>query len=177
MTRSANLTSIEAIANLKAALVEFSASASDALVQLGIEARRPEAWIEQDRAHYWPRQVQRASDAVSEARLALQRCELTIDGSERSCYDERKALEKAKRRLNEAEAKVAAVRRWRVEIRKEIEAFEVQAAKLQQYLESDFSRGLAALDRMADALARYVQTGGPATGPAGTTVPAAGEAK
>src|SRR5262245_58783086 len=166
----ANLTSIEVIGHFKAALVEFSASASDALVQLGIEARRPEAWIE-DWAHHWPRQVQRASDAVSEARLALQRCELTIDGSERSCYDERKVLEKAKRRLSEAEAKVAAVRRWRVEIRKEIEAFEVQAAKLQQYLESDFSRTLAALDRIADALARYVQTGGLAI------APAAGETK
>jgi len=165
MTRSAHLTSIEAIASLKAALVEFSASASDGLMQLMLEARRPEAWIE-DQARHWPRQVQRASDAVSEARLALQRCELTIDGSERSCYDERKALEKAKRRLNEAEAKVAAVRRWRVEIRKEIEAFEVQAAKLQQYLESDFTRGLAALDRMVGALDQYVQTGGPAAGPA-----------
>ena len=119
-------------------------------MQLELEARRPEEWIEHDRTRYWPRQVQQASDAVSEARLALQRCELTIDGdSGRSCYDERKALEKAKRRLNQADAKVQAVRRWRLQIRKEVEAFEVQAARLQQYLESDFARALAALDRMA----------------------------
>jgi hypothetical protein len=96
---SANLTSIDAIATLRAALIEFRAGASDALVQLTLEARRAGPWIEQDRAQYWPRQVQRASDALSEARLALQRCELSIDGDDsRSCYDERKALEKAKRR-------------------------------------------------------------------------------
>lgn len=164
---TANLTSTDAVTALRGALVQFSATASDALVQLTLEARRPVAWIEHDRAQYWPRQVQRSSDAVSEAKLALQRCELTIDGdSGRSCYDERKALEKAKRRLQEAEDKVAAVKRWKVEIRKEIEAFEVQAAKLQQYLDSDLVRALAALDRMADALGQYVQQAGPASPPA-----------
>jgi chromosome segregation ATPase len=140
-------------------------------MQLTMEARRPGDWIEHDRTQYWPRQVQRASDAVTEARLILQRCELTIDGSERFCYDERTILEKAQRRLHEAEAKVAAVKRWRVEIRKEIEAFEVQAAKLQQYLESDFTRGTAALDRMTAALDQYVQQSGSAV----TRGPSAGE--
>lgn len=159
----ANLTAIDCLAAFHAALVEFSAAAGDALVQLGLEARRPVEWIEHDRSQYWPRQVQRAADDVSEARLVLERCELTIDGdSGRSCYDERKALEKAKRRLHEAEDKVQAVRRWRVVIRKEIEAFEVQAARLQQYLDSDVTQALAALNRMAAALDHYVQTSGPA---------------
>jgi hypothetical protein len=159
---TANVTSIDAIAGLRTALIEFRAGASDAVVQLMLEARRAVPWIEHDRAQYWPRQVQRATDALSEARLALQRCELTIDGDDsRSCYDERKALERANRRLHEAEAKVAAVRRWRVEIRKELEAFEVQAARVQQYLDSDFPRALAALERMAEALGQYVQTSGP----------------
>jgi len=168
---TANITSLDALAALKAALVQFSATAGDALVQLTLQARRPIEWIEHDRAQYWPRQVQRASDAVSEARLALQRCELTIDGdSGRSCYDERKELEKAKRRLQLAEEKVQAVRRWRVLIRKEIEEFEVQAARLQQYLDSDFTRSLAALDRMAAALDQYVQQGGPAGGAAPQTI-------
>jgi hypothetical protein len=163
---TANLTSTDALAAFKAALIQFAAAASDAVVQLKLEARRPIEWIDHDRAQYWPRQVQRAADAVSEARLALQRCELTIDGdSGRSCYDERKALEKTKRRLQIAEEKVQAVRRWKVAIRKEIEEFEVQAARLQQYLDSDFTRAWAALDRMAAALDQYVQPGGPADAP------------
>jgi hypothetical protein len=163
---SANLTSIDALAAFKAALVQFQAAASDAVIQLTLEARRPVAWIEHDRAQYWPRQVQRACDVVSEARLALQRCELTIDGeSGKSCYDERKALDKAKRRLHECEDKVQAVKRWRVAIRKEIEEFEVQAAKLQHYLESDFTRSLATLARMAQALDQYVTQGGQVSQP------------
>ena len=42
---------------------------------------------------------------------------------------------------------------------------------MQQYLESDFVRAPAALDRMSDALGQYVQQAAPAS------VPSAGEAK
>ncbi|HEX5105603.1 MAG TPA: hypothetical protein VFV87_17410, partial [Pirellulaceae bacterium] len=95
---------------------------------------------------------------LNEARLALQRCELTIDEDHRrSCYDERKALERAKRRLHQCEDKVQAVRRWLPQIRKEVEEFEVQVARLKQFLESDFPQAAAALERMAAALDQYVQ--------------------
>jgi hypothetical protein len=94
----ANITSIEALRLLKAAVVQFDAEVQAALVALEMEARRPVEWVEHDRKQYWPRQVQKASDAVNEARLSLQRCELTISGEDnRSCYDERKALQKAKK--------------------------------------------------------------------------------
>ena len=100
MTQSANITSIEALRLLKAAVVTFEEEVQAAIVALEMEARRPVEWIEHDRKQYWPKQVRKASDEVSEARLALQRCELTISGEDnRSCYDERKALQKAKKRL------------------------------------------------------------------------------
>jgi hypothetical protein len=162
MPQSANITSIDAVAGLKAALVQFDAEVHDALVQLMLQARRSLDWIEHDRAQYWPREVRKATDVVSEAQLALRRCESTVSGERPSCYDERKALEKAKRRLERAETAVAAVRRWRLEIRKELEAQEVQSAKLQHYLETDLVRGVASLARMSEALAQYAEAGGAA---------------
>ncbi|MFN0019836.1 MAG: hypothetical protein ACKVP0_16385 [Pirellulaceae bacterium] len=169
--RSANITSIEAIRAFTTALMAFEDGAEDAAVQLEIEARRSVTWID-ELAMYWPKEVRKASDAQSEARLALERCELTISGEQgRSCYDERKALEKAKRRLRLAEEKVQAVRRWKVQIRKEVEEFQVQIAKLRQYLESDLVRSIASLKRMSEALDQYVQRtvgqggGAPASNP------------
>ena len=158
MAQSANITSIEALRLLKAALVTFDEEVQAALVALEMEARRPVDWIEHDRRPYWPREVRKASDVLSEARLALQRCELTISGDEaRSCYDERKALQKAKKRLEKCDEKVRAVRQWGPRIRKEVEEFEVQTAKLKQFLESEFCKAPAALERMAAALDRYTQ--------------------
>lgn len=160
---SANLSSIDAVRSLRTALQQFAAEATSALTHLQIEARRPVEWIEHDRTLYWPREVQKASDAVSEARIALQRCELTIDANDRrSCYDERKTLEKAKRRLLLAEEKVRLVRKWRLQISKEVEQFEVQAAQLQRYLDSDLLRATTVLSRMAESLDAYVGMSAPA---------------
>lgn len=159
----ANLTSIEALRTLRGALAEFSSEVSAALVALDLEGRRPVEWIDSDRPRYWPAQVQKASNELSEARLALQRCELTIDGDEtRYCYDERKALEKAKRRLRLCEEKVQAVKRWRMRIHKEVQEFQVQIAKLKGYVEHDLVQAMAALGRMAEALDKYTQQPVPA---------------
>jgi hypothetical protein len=160
--RSANITSIDAVRALKLALSQFGSDVQTALDSLEAEARRPLDWIEHDRSQYWPREVRKRSDALSEARLALQRCELTIDGTEtKYCYDERKAFERAKRRLTTAEEKVQAVRRWRHVIRKEFEEFQVQVEKLRHYLTSDLSQAVVAAERMAEAVDRYVQQQAP----------------
>jgi len=173
-SRAANLTSIDAIRSFALALIQFEEAADDALVQLELESRRPVAWVD-EQAMYWPAEVRKASDAVSEARLTLERCEITISGDDRkSCYDERKAFEKAKRRLHRAEAKVPIVRRWKIQIRKEVEEFEVQIAKLRQFLESDFVRGIAALQRMSEALDQYVQKASAGSGGGSSAATASG---
>ncbi len=158
MSRAANLSSIEAVRELRLALIEFSDEVQAALVALECEARRAVDWVEHDRSRYWPREVQRASDALSEARIALERAEMKIGSEDRRyAYDERKAVDKAKRRLHLAEAKCDATRRWRVQIRKDVDQFSAQAARLRQYLDTDWLRAIAALAHMAAALDRYVE--------------------
>lgn len=174
--RSANITSIDAIRALKLALMQFGSDVQTALDSLEAEARRPVEWIEHDRSQYWPREVRRRSDELSEARLALQRCELTIDGTEtKYCYDERKALERAKRRLNTAEEKVQAVRRWRNLIRKEFEEFQVQLEKLRHYVTSDLAQAVVAAERMAEAVDRYLQQQAPSQAVAAASFGAKGK--
>lgn len=159
--RSATVHSIDSVRRLKVALDEFVDEVADTLTLLELESRRPLEWIEQDRSKYWPREFRKASDRVAEARIALERCELTSsDDERRSCYDERKMLEKAKRRLRLCEEKIPIVQRWRLKLRKEIEEFKVQLARMANYLEADAPRAIAALERMAAALDQYVQTSG-----------------
>jgi len=169
MSSSANVANIAAVRAVRQALRLFVEEVNSALITLDLEARRPIEWIEHDRTQYWPREMRKASDWVSEARLALQRCELTIDVDHRkTCYDEKKQLEKAKRRLHLSEDKIRAVKRWRLEVRKEVEEFQVQVAKLQRYLETDFERAIAQLDRMAQSLEKYIEVSAP---PSSDSVP------
>jgi hypothetical protein len=171
--QAANLTNVDAVRILREALAAFRHAVGDGLVALDLEGRRPIEWIDSDRTRYWPAQVQKASNDLAEARLALQRCELTIDGEDaRYCYDERKIFEKAKRRLELCEEKVRAVKRWRMRIHKEVEEFQVQLARLQGYLDNDLVAAMASLGRMAAALEKYVHTAAPAgAGPGAGAAP------
>jgi uncharacterized protein YoxC len=171
MSRSANVHSVEAVRHFKVVLQQYVADVGEALTDLVLEARRAVDWIENDRSRYWPAEFRRSSDAVSESRVALERCEITISPDDRRpCHDERKALELAKRRLRKAEEMLHVVRKWRVKVKHDAEDFEGQVAKLNQFLDSDIPRAVAALERMSTALDRYV-TKGPADAD-GTTPPA-----
>jgi len=154
---SANVTSVEVLRGFRAALVKFGEALEAALVALDLEARRPVDWVEMDRARYWPQQGRRAGEVLSEAKLALERCEVRVSTEDtKYCYDERKAVEKAKRRLQLTEEKTQATKRWKVEMRKHHEDFQVEIAKARQYLETDVPRAIAELDRMLEALGRYI---------------------
>lgn len=158
MSRSANVQSIEAVRHFKAVLQNYVADVSEALTDLVLESRRAVDWIENDRSRYWPAEFRRSSDAVSESRIALERCEMAISPDDRRpCYEERKALEMAKRRLRKAEQMLHVVQKWRIKVNHEAEEFEGQIAKMNQFLENDMPRAVAALERMSAALDHYVK--------------------
>jgi hypothetical protein len=56
MSRSAKVTSVEALQAFRGSLQKYQADVRDALVQLTIEVRRGLDWIENDRLQYWRRQ-------------------------------------------------------------------------------------------------------------------------
>jgi multidrug resistance efflux pump len=157
---TANVTSIDAPRKFRAALVRFVADVDAALIVLELEARKPMEWVEGDRPQYWRQAARKASEQLAEARVALERCQVRISGEDtRFCFDERKALEKAKRRLQLADDKVQSLRRWRVEMQKAVEELQVQLGRAKHYLETDIAKAIPALDRIAAALDRYVEKG------------------
>jgi len=157
MAQSANVTSIDAIRLVRLALQTFQSEAENALMQLELEGRRPSSWIE-ERGNYWVREARKASDKLSECRVALDRAEMTTSAEEsKYAYDERKALEKAKKRLRLCEEKIQKVKRWRAVVHKEVEEFESQISKLERFLEFDVVQAIAQLGRMAESLDKYVQ--------------------
>lgn len=156
MERSADVTSIDAMRGFRTALLQFGGEAEDAIVMLILEARKAIQWLQQDRARYWPEQTRKAQEWVVQARNELDRCQLHY-GSENapSCFDQKKKLERAKRRLRLCEEKVKAVKRWTNTIRQELDDFDGELAKMRNWLETDLPRAAALLERMVRALDKY----------------------
>ena len=165
MSGSAHITSTDAVREFRVALQEYEAEIRDAIDQLTLELRRSLDWVEHDRARYWPAEVRRASDRVIQAQQDLERCEMAIRAEDRrSCYEQRMALQKAKQRLRMAEQKVRAVRRSRVSVQQEADSLHGRLLKLTDFLDTEFPRGLAALQRMAAALDKYTERTSPQAG-------------
>jgi hypothetical protein len=166
MERSAHVTSIESIRSLRAALFHFESDARDAVTLLVLEVRKAVDWLENDRARYWPDQYRKASDAVVQARSDLERCQMRFGSEDApSCYEQKKALERAKRRLRLCEEKVRTVKRWVRNVRTELNEFEGRMARMNDCLDTDVPRAAATLDRMLRALERYAETPTPADAP------------
>ncbi len=156
MHSSANVKSIDSIRQFRADLSEFEDSLRQTLDMLRAELKRAVDYLESDRATYWPAQVRRASDRLAEARINLERCQLTPHAGEGpSCYEEKKALERAKRRLQNAEQKVKATRKWVRVVRQEVDEFQTRLSQLTYLAETDLPRGRALLARLAQRLDRY----------------------
>ncbi|MDP6717046.1 MAG: hypothetical protein QGF59_00265, partial [Pirellulaceae bacterium] len=123
---------------------------------LVLEVRRAMEWLEGDRRRYWPEQARRASQKVVEARNELERCELKYGSEEApSCYEQKMALQRAKRRLRFCEDQVKVVKQWIRAVRQELNDFEGQAAKLTSILDSDIPHAVTTLERMLRALDKY----------------------
>ncbi|MBC8869471.1 MAG: hypothetical protein H8E44_08640 [Planctomycetes bacterium] len=170
MGGSAKITSTDAVRHFKVALQEYEAELRDAITQLLLEMRRAIDWLEHDRARYWPQEVRNASDALVQARSDLSRAETSIGADDRrSNYEKKLAYEAAKRRLRNAEQKVRAIRKWRVELRQRADEFEGRLGRLANFLDADLPRGVAALERMAVALDKYTERAAPSEAGPGNT--------
>ena len=168
MNRSAHVTSIDAIRQLRLELLKFAEKAREARELLLIESRRGVDWIEQDRRRYWPEQTRKASDALIAARNELERCQLRYGSEDApSCYEQRQAVERAERRLRLCEEKTQAVKRWQIQVRQELQAFDSQMSRLGETLDADLPQAIARLDKMLAALDRYsIPANPPAANPA-----------
>ena len=152
----ANVKSIESIRAFRADLQEYQESLRQTLDILYAELVRVQAYFESDRAVYWPAQVRIASDKVAEARINLERCQVTTRaGDGPSCYDEKKALQRAKDRLLTANTKVKATKKWLVIVRKELDEFKSRLGQVNYMTDSELPHAIALLERLASRLDRY----------------------
>jgi hypothetical protein len=166
---SARIQTIDAVAMMAAALRRFAEESNIALIDLDLEVNRALEWVQHERRDYWEGQVRRAWEQIDAARAELDRCmRNAVAGQRPSCYEERKALDRAKRRLRTCEEKVEAVRRWSHTVDRESLHYRVGAGQLSGWLQTDLAQCLALLERMQNALEAYVTGPSPAAASAPT---------
>jgi len=154
----ANIHSLAAMREFKVHLLEFADVAVDVAASLQQQVLSFLDWLEHDRPNYWKNYMLRSFDVIAQARSDLERCKMRTVGDHRpTCYEEKLALEAAKQRLQMAQEKVEAVARWTAFVRHEIDEHDGRRGSLQRYIESDFAKSIATLERMIAAIEAYAE--------------------
>jgi len=165
MSTQADVKSIDTIAFVKTALTSFAQETSQGVTEVEMQAQRMVDWICHDQAAYWKTEVRRAADQVNQAMKDLQHCRTykKVGNNEPACAEEKKALEKAKKRLARAEQKQEAVRRWTPVVRQELQEAGVRLTRFREVIDLDCPRAMARLERMLRSLDEYTNATSPAT--------------
>ncbi|MCE5268623.1 MAG: hypothetical protein LLG00_12125 [Planctomycetaceae bacterium] len=173
MSGPARVTSIEVLPLLAAGVAKFRSDAQSALEDLGIEVRRAQEWIHHDRKEFWKRELQKAYEQLTQARLKLQQARTVrrIGNQEPACLDEQRAVDRAKHRVDVAQEKVEAVRHWTGKIDRAVDDFLRARSQFSAWLEVELPRGVAALNEMSESLVSYISMKAPATDRAGEASP------
>ena len=154
--QGANVHSVDALKDVRAALIKFQEQTTNAMGDLRQKIDRTVSWLELDRPNYWKDQERRGFDLVATNRVAYETCRLrTVAGRRSECIEEKKALERAKIRMEYVREKQMIVRKWMVQAGKEANEYRARTSTFQRTLENDVPLMIAQLGRMIDAIEGY----------------------
>jgi hypothetical protein len=163
MSTQADIKSTDTLVFVRTALASFAHETGQALSEIEIQSQRAVDWVTVDQAAYWKAEVRRAADQVNKAIKDLEHCRAfkKVGDNQPSCIEEKKALEKARRRLEYTEQKAELVRRWTPVLQQQFREACVRLVRFREVIDLDCPKAMARLDQMLRALDAYATTTGP----------------
>lgn len=155
MAGRANLNTIQALRDAKAAVIEFIDDGKLSLMEAESDVQKTIFWLENDRLTYWQGTVRKCHDKVQQAKSELYRAQMASRDERPSCVLERKALAKAQAALEHAEQKVRSTRRWIQALEREHLLFKAALSSFATLLELDLPNAVARLEKLMDHVEAY----------------------
>lgn len=156
MTESADVKSIEALHFFRASVLKFQENARQCISALELQLLKIMGWLERDRPNFWKREIEKCYREMGEARVRLHKCKMRRIGDFKpTCFEERKALDKAKHDLEFAQKQIPVVKYWNVCASHEANEYHGRASQLTQMVERDIPELLALMSQAIDRLESY----------------------
>jgi hypothetical protein len=149
----AHVTSIDALETLRANLVVFRATATQALDEVFAEVKRTRQWILNDRRFHWEGEARRRQKKLDQALQELMGARLS--DLRATTAPQQNAVAKARAALREAEEKLRRLKYWARNYDLTAEPLAKRLGGLRSYLDQDLQRGIAELAARQRALDEY----------------------
>ena len=153
MPERAHVTSVDALESFRASLIVYLSKARPTLEEVTADVQRTRSWLESEQRTYWENEFRRRSRALDEAQAAL--FSSTISKLREVSAAEQMAVQRAKRALEEAEAKLRVVKQWNRVFDNRVDPLVKQMEKLHSVLANDMVKAVAYLAQAIDTLHNY----------------------
>lgn len=111
MSGPAKVSSIEALEAFRADLIRYIEKARTALDDAESEVRRTRSWLDMDRARHWAIEIKKRSKRLEIAEADYYNAKITRPDESHTAH--RHMVARARRAVEEAEAKAHVVKKWR----------------------------------------------------------------
>jgi hypothetical protein len=177
MSSQADVHSIDELKNFRVALALYGEDTLGTLGSVEAEVRRTLRWLEEERPVYWHEQMKRRREQVALARSEVFKRNL----QKRPDYtppmsEQKEALRKAEASLQDAEKRLAAVKKWQPLFKQAVLEYHASIQRLKDLAAGDVPRGVNLLTRIIDALEAYIRVTAPSGLGSATHEPMAGTA-
>jgi hypothetical protein len=169
MPDRAHVTSVDALETFRASLIIYLSKARPTLEEVSADVQRTRGWLEGEKRTYWESEFRRRGRALEEAQAAL--FSSKISKLREVSAAEQMAVQRAKRALDEAEAKLRVVKQWNRVFDNRVDPLVKQMEKLHTVLANDMVQAVAYLAQAIDTLHEYA---GVIPSPAEGAAPAGG---
>lgn len=154
MRRRARVTSIDALQELRAALIEFGEEVQRALISADADVSRATRLIGSELPSYWKQEIRKREQAVVKARIELEVAQTS--NQKKSTVEERKKLARMKERLESGRARSEATKRWRRQLDREAMMYKGRVEPLSRFAQGTLPRASHALLQMMERLEEYI---------------------
>lgn len=156
MADGARVSSVEAVVSLKLGLVQFHEEGGRAVDGILAELGRAVGWLDATRTA-WAQRLREAQERVSQAKQDLARRKMQrMTGREPDTTEQEKALRMAVRDVEEAEAKLAACRRWAVNLQQALSEHQGPIRRLSGVISGELPDVIAKMEQRIRALEKYL---------------------
>lgn len=153
MAQTAHITSVDAIAAFRAALIVFLGKVRPLLEETSGEITRTRQWVEEDQRRHWENQFRLRWRKLEEARAEL--FNATLSKLQEASSLHHMAVQRADRAVRECEAKRAMLRKWSRDLGDKTDPLLKQISQFETFLTADMPRAIAYLDRVIESLEAY----------------------
>lgn len=153
MPDRAQVSSVDALKAFRADLIVFLSKARPTLEEVSDEVMRTKSWLVNEQSSFWENQKRRRSRELERAQAEL--FSARISGLSTESSAQQMAVHKARRAVDEADAKLALLKRWIRDLDNLALPMSKQLNQLESFLGTDMSKAVAWLEQAVIILESY----------------------